>query len=92
MNKIYEVIMQDEYNNLYQLGFYKNLKDAVPDINDWLTAYDVSIKEDDLNEYVSTFSSAFDLDIGMLFEDNDDVSGVMVRGFVLTPEHLKIQE
>lgn len=44
-NKIYQVIMQDEYNNLYFLGFYKKLEDAIPDINDWLSIYNIKIDE-----------------------------------------------
>lgn len=83
MNKRYEVIMQDEWNNLYRLGEYKELKDSIEDINGFLSVYDVTIKEEDLKEYASTFGGAFDLDIGMMYEDRDDLVGIMVRGFIL---------
>ena len=75
--------MQDEWNNLYYMGEYKELKQSINDINDFLKVYDAIIKEDDLKEYVSTFGTAFDLDIGMMFEDRDDLVGIMVRGFIL---------
>ena len=86
MNKRYEVIMQDEWNNLYRLGKYKELKDSIEDINGFLSVYDVTIKEEDLKEYASTFGGAFDLDIGMMYEDRDDLVGIMVRGFILYDE------
>jgi len=81
--KKYEIIMQDEWNNLYRLGIYNELKDSIQDINDWLDVYDFQIKEDDLKAYTSTFGEAIDLDIGMLCEERDDLLGLMVRGFVL---------
>lgn len=83
MNKRYEVIMQDEWNNLYRLGEYNELKDSIDDINGFLKVYDVQIKEEDLKEYTSTFGGAFDLDIGMMYEKRDDLTGIMVRGFIL---------
>ena len=86
MNKKYEVIMQDEWNNLYRLGEYKELKDSIEDINGFLSVYNVTIKEEDLKEYASTFGGAFDLDIGMMYEDRDDLVGIMVRGFILYDE------
>lgn len=83
MKKRYLVIMQDEWNNLYYMGEYKELKDSIDDINEFLKVYDVSIKSEDLKEYASTFGEAFDLDIGMMYEDRDDLVGIMVRGFIL---------
>lgn len=83
MNKKYLVIVQDEWNNLYYMGEYKELKDSIDDINEFLKVYDVSIKSEDLKEYASTFGGAFDLDIGMMYEDRDDLVGIMVRGFIL---------
>ena len=82
-DKRYLVIMQDEWNNLYYMGEYKELKDSIGDINSWLETYNVAIKEEDLKEYPSTFGMAFDLDISSLFEDDDSVVGLMVRGFIL---------
>lgn len=81
--KKYEIIMQDEWNNLYRLGIYNELKDSIQDINDWLDVYDFQITEDDLKAYPSTFGESIDLDIGMMCEDRDDLLGLMVRGFVL---------
>lgn len=75
--------MQDEWNNLYYLGEFKELKDSINDINEFLEVYDVQIKAEDLKEYASTFGGAFDLDIGMMYEDRDDLVGIMVRGFIL---------
>ena len=86
MKKRYLVIMQDEWNNLYYLGEYKQLKDSISDINEFLSVYDFQIKEDDLKEYASTFGEIFDLDIGMMDEDRDDLVGIMVRGFILYDE------
>ncbi len=77
---IYQVIMQDEYNNLFCLGFYKNLTDAIPDINEWLSTYDVQI--DELSTYPSTFDICFDRDI-----DLEDCT-VYIRGFVMDEEVL----
>ena len=65
------------------MGEYKELKDSIDDINEFLKVYDVSIKSEDLKEYTSTFGGAFDLDIGMMYEDRDDLVGIMVRGFIL---------
>jgi hypothetical protein len=65
------------------MGEYKELKDSIDDINDFLKVYDVSIKSEDLKEYASTFGGAFDLDVGMMYEDRDDLVGIMVRGFIL---------
>lgn len=83
--KYYLVIMQDEWNNLYYLGEYNELKEAVPDVNEFLTVYDVTIEEDDLKEYAGTFGPCFDLDIGMMdkYSEREDIYGIMVRGFVL---------
>lgn len=75
--------MQDEWNNLYYLGMFKELKDSIDDINDFLSVYNTQIQEDNLKEYASTFGMAFDLDVGMLYEDRDDLLGIMVRGFIL---------
>ena len=72
---IYQVIMQDEYNNLYHLGFYSNLQDALPDVNNWLVPYNIEL--DELVEYPSTFNMCFDREL-----ESDDTY-VYVRGFIL---------
>lgn len=72
--KKYQVIFQDEWNNLYEVGFYDNLNDSIDDINDYLKTYNAKIEE--LQEYISTFSKSFDTEI-------DTESGVvMIRGFI----------
>lgn len=84
---LYEVMMQDEYNDLYLLGFYESLDDAIEDINDFISAYyeDVAIplKKGDLAEYASTFGSCFDREIE--WKNEDDCPGsIMIRGFILS--------
>lgn len=90
--KIYQVIYQDEYNNLYELGYYKNLDDAIPDINAEISDTGLELKPGDLKEYPSTFNSVFDLDLWNLTEDEDlqeELSGKMIRGFILDTEAIK---
>lgn len=88
MDKIYQVIYQDEYDNLILLGFYKSLEDAIPDINSELEEFNVSITKDDLKEYAGTLGNRFDLDISMLFDEADDLPFVKIRGFVFDKEYL----
>ena len=84
---LYEIMMQDEYNNLYLLGFYESLDDAIEDINDFVSAYyedgAIPIKKGDLAEYASTFGSCFDREIE--WKNEDDCPGsIMIRGFILS--------
>ena len=84
---LYEVVMQDEYNNLYLLGFYESLDDAIEDINDFIGAYDddgaIPLEKGDLAEYASTFGTCFDREIE--WENEEDCPGtIMVRGFILS--------
>ena len=83
--KIYQIIFQDEYNNLYLIGFYKNLKDSIRDINEELDSYGAVIEEEDLKLYPSSFSECFDLSIKNMdrYENNDEIPDIYVRGFVL---------
>lgn len=84
---VYQVQIQDEYDNLYLLGFYPSLDDAVDDINDFIDVYPgaIPLKKGDLAEYVSTFGSCFDHEIE--WENEEDCPGsVMVRGFALSAE------
>lgn len=84
---LYEIVMQDEYDNLYLLGFYESLDDAIEDINGFISVYDedgaIPIKKGDLAEYASTFGSCFDREIEWKNEDNCPGS-VMIRGFILS--------
>ena len=84
---MYEVMMQDEYDNLYQLGFYGSLDDAIEDVNGFIGAYEddgaVPLRKGDLAEYASTFGTCFDRPIE--WENEDDCPGtIMVRGFILS--------
>lgn len=84
---LYEVMMQDEYDNLYLLGFYESLDDAIEDINDFISAYyedgAIPLKKGDLAEYASTFGSCFDREIE--WKNEDDCPGsIMIRGFILS--------
>lgn len=78
--KVYQVIFQDEWNNLYHLGFFKDLNDAVPAVNEMLSSYDdiEKLNPGDLTEYPSTFSAVFDRE----FYSEDEGTSVSVRGFI----------
>ena len=79
--KIYEVIFVDEYNNFWFVGFYHDLQNAVPDINDHLRAYNTSI--DHIDVYPSTLGECFDFEITSNNSEFDDgYTGCMVRGFI----------
>lgn len=84
---LYEIVMQDEYDNLYLLGFYESLDDAIEDINDFISAYyedgAIPIKRGDLAEYASTFGACFDREVE--WKNEDDCPGsIMIRGFILS--------
>lgn len=84
---LYEVMMQDEYNDLYLLGFYESLDDAIKDINCFISVYDedgaIPLKKGDFAEYASTFGSCFDREVE--WKNEDDCPGsVMIRGFILS--------
>lgn len=84
---MYQIVMQDEYNDLYLLGFYESLDDAIEDINGFISVYDedgaIPIKKGDLAEYASTFGSCFDREIE--WKNEDDCPGsIMIRGFILS--------
>ena len=77
-DKKYIVFTQDEWNNNYLMGFYDNLDDAIPDINDWLEIYDLELEKGDLVEYPSTFGTVFDKEL-----ETEDETVLMIRGFIL---------
>ena len=77
-NKRYIVFTQDEWNNLYLMGFYDELDDAIPDINNWLDIYNIKLEKGDIAIYPSTFGYTFDKEI-----ETEDGSFIMVRGFIL---------
>jgi hypothetical protein len=77
--KKYLVILQDVvWNNLYYIGNFDTLEEAIPEINNNLPE-ELHITE--LNEYASTFGMAFDKEIHN--EDDEDSDYYMVRGFIL---------
>ena len=52
-NKKYQVVFVDEYNNWYLIGFFNNLKDAEPELNNCLHGYeldDVEIDDEDMED------------------------------------------
>lgn len=84
---LYEIVMQDEYDNLYLLGFYESLDDAIDDINDSIKVYEedgaIPLKKGDLAEYASTFGTCFDREIE--WKNEEDCPGfIMIRGFILS--------
>ncbi len=96
-NKIYEVFIQDEWNNITLLGFYKSLDDSIDDINKFISIYGdgkYKLEKGMLKEYPSTFDYCFDTSLGDLFEvwDNDEayseIGNVMIRGFIFDREDL----
>ncbi len=88
--KLYQVIIQDEYNNLFNMGFYKELKESIKDINNFLESYDINISEDLLKEYPSSFNSCFDLDLSTIYED--EIEPIMIRGFIFDFDEKIINE
>lgn len=101
--KYYEVIFVDEYENWYEVGYFKDLADAEPEVNSYLRDY--KLCEDDetdpggtpefgenknldrLVEYPSTMNMVFDRQIVV------EEGCVQVRGFIkdtqLTIDELK---
>ena len=75
--KKYQVIIQDEWNNLYHIGFYDNLNDALPEVNEFLEVYDVKL--DNMAERASTFGPCFDVELETPSEEI-----IMVRGFIFS--------
>lgn len=95
MKKIYEIFLQDAYDNITLIGFYENLDDAIDDINNYISEEGLYLKKGYLKERDSTFGPTFDIYIRDMLEGyvpdhilyNDDYYEdcfTMVRGFVLT--------
>lgn len=96
--KIYQVWFMDEYCNNWMLGLYKDLDDAIPDINGHLSVYGdgIALEKGDVKEYASTFGTAFDTDLAAVFEEKglgedecEGLCGCYVRGFVLDSDSLE---
>lgn len=65
--KIYEVILQDVWNNTYQIGFFSNLNDAIEPLNKQMG--NNYLQTGDLKEYPGTFNNVFNLNIGDILID-----------------------
>lgn len=89
---IYQVIIQDEWNNLHHLGFYNELKDSIQDINDFIDAYNLQLTPDMLTTYPGTFGLVFDHNLGDLFQDlaDDTAQGVYIRGFIFNEDEVRV--
>lgn len=73
---MYIVFIQDEYNNNWLMGTYKELSQSIDDINNFLKVYNVEI--DKLEEYASTYGTCFDKPI-----ETPDDEYIMIRGFYI---------
>lgn len=73
--KKYQVIFQDEWNNLCHVGFYDKLEDSIEEINLYLEIYEIKI--DSLEEYASTFGMCFDKEL-----ETEDGNSIYIRGFI----------
>ena len=80
---LFQVIMQDEYNNLFHIGFYKQLEDATNEVNEWLSFYDTKLDEP-LCVYPSSFNMAFDKEI-----ETPEGDFVFIRGFIFNEEEFE---
>lgn len=83
MEKKYLVILQNAtWNNLYYIGEFKDLKDAIPVIKEQLPE---NYELEELTEYPSTFGMCFDLEIYNRRDEDDEI--YMVRGFILEDDN-----
>ena len=100
MKKIYQVFVQDIWNNNYLIGFFKNLDDAIPGINSFIDAKKMKLKPGDLQEYPGTFGPVIDVSLYDIVKDREDIteqdlwesdvsdemSSLYIRGFILEVE------
>lgn len=88
--KVYEVIISDEWENNYQIGFYNSLdnKDLLDNVNFYFKdkvlinendeeIENFELKPGDLKEYSSTFGECFDRIFNF-----DDETFIRVYGFI----------
>lgn len=81
--ELFQIIIQDEWNNLYEIGFYSDLETALPDINQFLKIYGVEIKPGMLQVSAGTLGPVFDTNLEDLFpEKEEDLAGISIRGFI----------
>lgn len=95
--KIYNIFLTDIWNNNYLIGFYRNLDDAIEEINKCIPNEKFFLEKGDLKEYPSTFNSCFDVSILDIYsnkhQDEDDTyfdefEDLWVRGFILDGDEL----
>lgn len=100
--KIYQVIVIDLWNNMYNVGYFKNLDDAIPELNTYISD-DLGIKLEpgDIKEYPSTFNMVFDCSAGDILvnktddpeliekiESDEDLYSLQIRGFIYDKDRL----
>ena len=89
MKYLYQVMFEDEYFNLYEVGWYENLDDAIEDINKFIWVDEFKLQKGDLSVYQGTFGLVFDTclyDIASNRHTEEELmdyqGGEMIRGFV----------
>lgn len=80
----YQFILQDEYNNLFEIGYFKDLESALPEINASINeVYHTVVTLEQLQaaERNSPFGGGLDIE---LYENGDEETGslIMIRCFV----------
>lgn len=95
--KTYLIFLSDIWNNNYLVGFYKDLNDAIDDINAQIQNEKFYLEKGDLKEYPSTFDYCFDTSILDIYsskhpkeEDTyfDEIEDMWVRGFIIDGDEL----
>lgn len=81
--KKYQIMLQDIWNNLYEIGYYDSLEEALVDINNELEAYNTSVSLETLQtaEHNSPYGGGLDV---ILYENDDEEDGdvIQIRGFL----------
>ena len=99
MSKVYQVIIEDEYCNLYHYGFFGSLDEATVEINKFIERDNAAstdalqlplLKKGELKEYVSSVGPCFDHQIIVESEDGFDSRSIMVRGFIFDSLSLEL--
>lgn len=86
--KVYEVFIIDNWNNIYLIGWYKDLDDAIEGINDHITNDKYKLEKGDLKEYPSTFNNCFDTSVYDIYQSknsDDEIDyedDIQIRGFI----------
>lgn len=92
MKKIYQVFVNDVWNNNYLIGFFKNLDDAIPGINEFIERDEWKLEPGDLKESAGTVGPVFDAYLTNILESKEidceelydcDEGQLSIRGFIL---------